>query len=99
MGRTVRVEFGGGMETLTKKAVTELTVQPPDTIITMADFLAWVRDECVEKHKAELFMQGDTIRPGVLVLINDVDWEVEGGETYTIQDGDQIGFISTLHGG
>jgi molybdopterin converting factor small subunit len=38
-------------------------------------------------------------RPGILVLINDVDWELEGEWEYQIADGDRITFISTLHGG
>ena len=38
-------------------------------------------------------------RPGILVLINEVDWELEGTLDYTLQPGDTITFISTLHGG
>ncbi len=38
-------------------------------------------------------------RPGVLVLINDADWELEGEEAYELQPGDNILFVSTLHGG
>lgn len=38
-------------------------------------------------------------RPGILVLINDADWELEGEETYELQQGDNIVFVSTLHGG
>lgn len=38
-------------------------------------------------------------RPGILVLINDTDWELEGELDYQIQQGDEIVFISTLHGG
>lgn len=38
-------------------------------------------------------------RPGVLVLVNDVDWELEGELEYQLQNGDSIVFISTLHGG
>lgn len=38
-------------------------------------------------------------RPGILVLINDTDWELEGEGEYFLQDGDEIVFISTLHGG
>lgn len=38
-------------------------------------------------------------RPGILVLINDADWELEGEEAYEIQAGDNILFVSTLHGG
>lgn len=38
-------------------------------------------------------------RPGILVLINDADWELEGELEYQLQDGDEVCFISTLHGG
>ncbi|KAI6020288.1 ubiquitin-like modifier 1 [Pisolithus microcarpus] len=50
-------------------------------------------------ERPELFMEGDTVRPGILVLINDTDWELEGEGAYEISDGDEIVFISTLHGG
>jgi len=32
-------------------------------------------------------------------LINDADWELEGEASYTLQPGDNILFVSTLHGG
>jgi hypothetical protein len=38
-------------------------------------------------------------RPGILVLINDADWELEGEATYALQPNDNILFVSTLHGG
>lgn len=38
-------------------------------------------------------------RPGILVLINDADWELEGEEEYELKSGDNILFVSTLHGG
>ena len=38
-------------------------------------------------------------RPGILVLINDTDWELEGEGEYFLQDGGEIVLISTLHGG
>ncbi len=38
-------------------------------------------------------------RPGILVLINDADWELEGEEAYELKSGDNILFVSTLHGG
>ncbi|KAG2092782.1 hypothetical protein BD769DRAFT_1520910, partial [Suillus cothurnatus] len=41
------------------------------------------------KERPELFMENGTIRPGILVLINNTDWELEGEDV----------FISTLHGG
>jgi ubiquitin related modifier 1 len=38
-------------------------------------------------------------RPGILVLINEADWELEGEDQYELQQGDHIMFVSTLHGG
>ena len=38
-------------------------------------------------------------RPGILVLINEVDWELEGTLDYALQPSDALVFISTLHGG
>lgn len=38
-------------------------------------------------------------RPGILVLVNDTDWELEGEGDYILHDKDEIVFISTLHGG
>jgi ubiquitin related modifier 1 len=38
-------------------------------------------------------------RPGILVLINDADWELEGEASYALQPNDNILFVSTLHGG
>ena len=38
-------------------------------------------------------------RPGILVLVNDTDWELEGELDYKLQERDSIMFISTLHGG
>lgn len=39
------------------------------------------------------------LRPGILVLINDADWELEGEEAYVLQRRDTVLFVSTLHGG
>lgn len=37
-------------------------------------------------------------RPGILVLVNDTDWELEGELDYEIQQGDNIMFISSEFG-
>lgn len=39
------------------------------------------------------------VRPGILVLINDADWELEGEGACELNDGDEVVFVSTLHGG
>ena len=50
-------------------------------------------------ERLELFMQGDSVRPGILVLVNDTDWELLGELDYELQSNDNISIISTLHGG
>ncbi|TNY18526.1 ubiquitin-domain-containing protein [Rhodotorula diobovata] len=60
----------------------------------------WLREFLLEdRDRPELFSQGDTVRPGILVLVNSTDWELEGELDYVLQDGDELVFISTLHGG
>ena len=38
-------------------------------------------------------------KPGILVLINETDWALEGESEYELKNNDTIVFISTLHGG
>lgn len=38
-------------------------------------------------------------RSGILVLVNDADWELEGEDQYELKRNDNILFVSTLHGG
>ncbi|GAA6028065.1 hypothetical protein JCM8097_001855 [Rhodosporidiobolus ruineniae] len=60
----------------------------------------WLREYLLEdRERPELFSQGETVRPGILVLINSTDWELEGELEYELEDGDEVVFISTLHGG
>ena len=51
------------------------------------------------QERPELFMKERTVRPGILVLVNDADWELLGQLEYELEQGDTILFISTLHGG
>jgi ubiquitin related modifier 1 len=67
-------------------------------LLTMVDVMVHCRDRLLTE-RAELFMKGNSVRPGVLVLINDADWELYGTTGAVIQDGDRVVFISTLHGG
>jgi len=102
--KSVKVEFGGGLELLfsNKKAY---KVDIPSTTVDekptdMKYLMLWLKDNLL-KEREELFLDLDTnsVRPGILVLINDTDWELEGEGDYVVQDNDEIVFISTLHGG
>jgi len=99
---SVRVVFGGGLELLFSNQkshtihIPTITAneKPPD-----ANYLIhWLRDNLL-KERTELFLENDTVRPGILVLINDTDWELEGEGDYLLKENDEIVFISTLHGG
>lgn len=96
---TITIEFGGGAELLFDR-IKHHTVTLPDNDRTwsMRSLLAWMRDNMV-RERPELFLQGETVRPGILVLVNDTDWELCGELDGVVADGDTILFISTLHGG
>ncbi|XP_015282980.1 PREDICTED: ubiquitin-related modifier 1 [Gekko japonicus] len=95
----VQLEFGGGAELLfdgVRKHQVTLPIQPGPWDIRC--LLVWIKENLL-KERLELFMQGDSVRPGILVLINEADWELMGELDYQLQDQDNVVFISTLHGG
>jgi ubiquitin related modifier 1 len=46
-----------------------------------------------------LIVSDDEVKAGILVLINDADWDLFDGANYVLGRKDRITFISTLHGG
>nr|XP_042130946.1 ubiquitin-related modifier 1 isoform X6 [Peromyscus maniculatus bairdii] len=42
------------------------------------NLLVWIKKNLL-KERPELFIQGESVRPGILVLINDADWELLEG--------------------
>lgn len=94
----LRIEFSGGAELLFGGVKRHDADVPIATGATLGELLLWMRDNMC-KERPELFLSGDTVRPGILVLINDVDWEIEGQTKYELKENDTVVFISTLHGG
>ncbi|KAJ2525446.1 Ubiquitin- modifier 1 [Coemansia sp. RSA 2049] len=100
----VSVEFSGGMELLMKDKTQKLQVElaaveaSPKEQPTVRDLIRFIRDNVVAEKK-ELFSKNDTVCPGILVIVNEVDWEVEDGADTRLETGDSVLFISTLHGG
>ncbi|WZZ40664.1 hypothetical protein YC2023_036923 [Brassica napus] len=86
------LEFGGGLELLCdSEKIHKVNVDLPNGVeeLTMKDLLSWVRTNVI-KERPEMFIKGDTVRPGVLVLVNDCDWELSGQLETTIEDKDVI---------
>jgi hypothetical protein len=50
------------------------------------------------RPNSRTFMKGDSVPSKVLVLLGDPDWELYGTTAESIEDGDIVVFISTLHG-
>ena len=97
----VEVEFSGGMDLLfggKQNTSIDLQPQPGRRSVTILDVMVHCRDKLLTE-RPELFMKGDTVRPGILVLLNDADWELHGTKHAEVEDGDRVVFISTLHGG
>ncbi|XP_057855710.1 ubiquitin-related modifier 1 homolog isoform X1 [Cryptomeria japonica] len=98
------VEFGGGLELLFQSVRThniDVPVKSGEKQLTMEVLLFWIRDNLL-KERPEMFIKGKSVlcrRPGVLVLINDCDWELCGQLEATVEENDNVVFISTLHGG
>uniref|UniRef100_A0A3B5Q6N3 Ubiquitin-related modifier 1 n=1 Tax=Xiphophorus maculatus TaxID=8083 RepID=A0A3B5Q6N3_XIPMA len=72
----VHLEFGGGAELLFDGVKEHhVTLPSQSEPWDMKQLLVWIQRNLL-KERPELFVQGDTVRPGILVLINDADWEL-----------------------
>ena len=93
------LEFAGGAELLFgKQKIHSIDLPEQETPWTIRTLLVWIRDHLL-RERPELFIQGDSVRPGILVLINDTDWELLDGLNYVLKANDNVLFVSTLHGG
>ena len=94
----MRIEVGGGLELLCGKQRDHVYENIDCDRTSVSVLLDWM---CVHviQERVELFCEGNKVRPGILVLVNDVDWELCGGTDCLLHDGDQVVFLSTLHGG
>jgi ubiquitin related modifier 1 len=77
-----------------------------DIELALEDGKQWTMERLIDelkrkhlKEKEEMFVQGTSVRPGIIVLVNDTDWELLETTKYVIEAGDSVAFISTLHGG
>ncbi|KAI0490615.1 Urm1-domain-containing protein [Xylaria cf. heliscus] len=100
---SIVVEFTGGLEMLfsdqRRHALSIPAIDKNSKPVTIAYLIEYLCENTMKDTRKELFVLDHHVRPGILVLINDADWELEGEEAYEIQNGDNILFVSTLHGG
>ncbi|XP_006455438.1 hypothetical protein AGABI2DRAFT_194977 [Agaricus bisporus var. bisporus H97] len=105
---SLKIEFSGGLELLfanqRSHRISIPAIVPKDdgdveTKSADITYLIHYLRHNLLKERPELFTEDKTVRPGILVLVNDTDWELEGEGDYVLKDGDEIVFISTLHGG
>ncbi|KAI1124519.1 Urm1-domain-containing protein [Nemania abortiva] len=100
---SILVEFTGGLEMLfsdqRRHGLSMPAIDKNGKPVTIAYLIDHLCENVMNDARRELFVLDDHLRPGILVLINDADWELEGEEAYEIQNGDNILFVSTLHGG
>ncbi|RCK64039.1 Ubiquitin-related modifier 1-2 [Candida viswanathii] len=97
----VKVEFLGGLDIISNSVRDHKCVLPHEEgTATMRDLIAYICKTIIADPKdVAVFIEDGTVRPGILVLINDTDWELEGMEDYVVESGDVFTFTSTLHGG
>ncbi|KAJ9103263.1 hypothetical protein QFC21_002686 [Naganishia friedmannii] len=98
---SIRLEFGSQPKhqvSLPKRISQDESEAGDDKPVTVKYLIKWMKDNLLSE-RVEMFGDGDGVRPGILVLINDTDWELEGELDYQLQENDEVVFISTLHGG
>lgn len=98
--KKITIALSGGCELLFNKeaSLTLASVVPIGT--SVSQLITLLKTNYVQE-RPELFVDatGANVRPGILVLVNGCDVEVMGGVDHVLEDGDEVEFISTLHGG
>lgn len=81
----LKLLFSGGSEVLfNDKREHEVDV-PAD--INVQKLLDWILDNLIkDKKRAELLITNGEVRPGVLVLVNDTDYEITGGVSFIFKN-------------
>lgn len=94
----VRAEFLGGLDVIVnKQRVYDLDIPGELTVGGLMDYI--VEKLIQSPRDVEVFIENGTVRPGIITLVNDTDWELEGEKECVLEDGDVVSFTSTLHGG
>lgn len=75
------LQFSGGSEILFEgKKEHKIQLPESDSKIIISNLLDWILVNFLsECDRSDLLIVGGTVRPGILVLVNDTDWELLGG--------------------
>ncbi len=81
-------ELAGGLHLLfaNKKQLALDLAPAPNGKVLLRAVIAELKAAHLKEH-AELFALGDSVRPGILVLLNEVDWELEGSLDAELKEG------------
>lgn len=99
----ISVSFYGGLD-LVFAGKHDLDVSLPTTPGQQAPTMGTLIEHLTHTYLADspkksLFSRDGSVTPGILVLVNEADWELEGREEAELNDRDEVVFVSTLHGG
>ncbi|KAG9395401.1 Ubiquitin-related modifier 1 [Carpediemonas membranifera] len=89
---TVKVEYRAGLELDFGTRDATVPIEPGVTVLALAHSLK-------DKDGNTALIEGNIIRAGILVLINDCDIEIEDGVNTVVKAGDVVTFLSSIHGG
>lgn len=80
----LRLYFGGGSEALVNgKREINVQIAFEEDQIKVSKLLEWILSNLLKDcSKPELLICNGTVRPGILLLINDTDWEILGGVSF-----------------
>lgn len=82
----IKVDFNGGLEDLfDKKKNIDVLIEKNE--VNVEDLIMTLRKDHL-KSKPELFVDQGQLKPGILCLINDMDWEIEDKEKTILKDND-----------
>ena len=56
---------------------------PETSALSMEQLIAHLKKNHL-KEKEEMFVQGNSVRPGIIVLVNDTDWELMETTNYIL---------------
>ena len=88
----VVLEFSGGAELLVgrvRQHKVNLTPQDDQKPRTLGNLLHWIKENLLQE-RPELFLKDPAakeldVRPGILVLVNESDWELCGQTDYELE--------------